>query len=55
MKKTLESKNFNFLTSKLSQIKKIHRIIGYTIYLLTKASVLTGIWIYDYIELLYFF
>ena len=55
MKKSLDSKNNNCFNSKLTQIKKIHRFIGYTIYIFSKACVLTGIWIYDYIELLYFF
>ena len=49
----MESKKFNPLSSRLPQIKKVHQVIGYSIYFLTKAQVLIGIWIYDYIELLY--
>ena len=52
IKKAIESKRLSFMSSKIHQIKKIHKVMGYSIYFLTKASVLTGIWIYDYIQLL---
>ena len=52
MKKAIESNELNFISSKLPQIKKAHKNIGYALYLLTKIAVLSGIWIYDYIELL---
>ena len=55
MKKAIDSKKITVLSSNIPKIKNAHRFLGYTIYLVTKASVLTGIWNYNYIELLYFF
>lgn len=52
--RTMESKKINRFTPKLSDYKKMHRIMGFILYILTKVSVLSGIWIYDYRDLLYF-
>ena len=52
MKKAMGTKRLNVLSSNLHKIKIAHRFLGYTIYFITKLSVLSGIWIYDYRELL---
>lgn len=47
MKNSKDSKKIGFIHSKLPELKKMHRFIGYSIYILTKFSVFTGVWIYD--------
>lgn len=52
IKKTLEAKKATCLTPLLGNFKKMHLILGGVLYLITKATVLVGIWVYDWIELL---
>lgn len=52
-KKTLESKKVTMFTSLLGNLKKGHQILGFAIYLITKATVLVGILVYGDFPLLY--
>lgn len=52
MKKAMQSKEMNSFTEKLPQMKYMHRYMGYLIYFVSKATVLTGIWVFNDVRLL---
>ena len=52
MKKAMRSKEMDSLTEKLPQMKYMHRYMGYLIYFISKATVLTGIWVYNDVRVL---
>ena len=52
IKQTMQAKKPNMFTGLLSTLKKGHQMLGLVIYLITKATVLVGIWVYDYFDLL---
>lgn len=55
IKHTMEAKKPTIFTGLLSTLRKGHQINGFVLYLVTKATVLVGIWVYDYFELLFNF